>query len=434
MATKDTVPDSGQRELTRVWGTVTVLSVVGFLVAYQFVEPAPPDTLVLATGSEQGGYHAHGRRYAEELAAYGVTVHLRTTAGALENLELLASGEVDVAFVQGGTVRGGEARPLESIASVYYEPLWIAHRAGLEVDEVRDLAGLRLSLGAPGSGTRAVAEELLAANGITPEHTAGEGPLAQQLLEGTVDAVFLVMAPENAAVHELVARDGEGLVVLDMQRWLGTVRTLPYLAHVVLAEGVLDLERDVPTHDIDLLAPTAALLTTEDLHPALVPAFIQAAEAIHGGGDLLSAPDSFPSPHHLEAPLAPAADRYFEHGLSFFYRVLPFGLAAALDRLKILLLPLLTLLIPLMKVAPPIYRWGIRSKIYRWYVRVGAVEQRFLAAGEDADPAPHLSELDALQREIRETVKVPASYMEELHNLRMHLGRVREDMARGESA
>jgi hypothetical protein len=47
-------------------------------------------------------------------------------------------------------------------------------------------------------------------------------------------------------------------------------------------------------------------------------------------------------------------------------KYLPFWIASVVDRGKILLLPALTLLLPLFRVAPPLYRWRIRSRIYRW--------------------------------------------------------------------
>ena len=101
--------------------------------------------------------------------------------------------------------------------------------------------------------------------------------------------------------------------------------------------------------------------------------------------------------------------------------MLPFGLAATLDRLKIMLLPL-------MRVFPPLYQWGIRRKIFRWYAVLKQVEHRFDAGGADVERC--LAQLDAVERDVRETVNVPASYMEELHNLRMHLDRARERIAR----
>jgi len=153
-----------------------------------------------------------------------------------------------------------------------------------------------------------------------------------------------------------------------------------------------------------------------------VPVLVEAARAIHGPGDLFEEADEFPSPRGLDVPISTAADRYFRRGPSFLYRVLPFPLAAVVDRLKILLLPLVTLLLPLFKILPPVYRWRIRSKIFRWYRDVRRVE---LAAARDGADIPRLlADLDAVDREVG-GVDVPPSYMEELYNLSMHLDLVR---------
>ena len=79
--------------------------VAAFWAAYQFVQPAPPDSFVMATGREDGAYHAVGLRYKEILARHGITVKLRPTAGAVENISLLADdhSDVEVGMVQAGT-------------------------------------------------------------------------------------------------------------------------------------------------------------------------------------------------------------------------------------------------------------------------------------------------------------------------------------------
>jgi hypothetical protein len=226
-----------------------------------------------------------------------------------------------------------------------------------------------------------------------------------------------------------MAEEGRAIRLFDVTRSLAYERNVRFLSAVPFTEGMYDLAANVPDRDRRLLAPTASLYATPDLHPAIVPLLIEAAREIHGRGDLFEETDEFPSPRQMEAPLAVAADQYFRSGPSFLYRVLPFGLAAAVDRLKIMLLPLLTLLLPLLKVAPPLYRWRIRSKIYRWYRVLRDVEARLKASDEEADVSGLLEELAVVEHEI-DAVKVPPSYMEELYNLKMHLALIRQQAAR----
>lgn len=429
MTAKAAKSPSGGREGAKVSGALIVLIVVGFVVAYQYVGPPPPKRIVMATGVAGGAYHAFGLRCAEVLARSGIEVELRETAGAIENLEALRNGEADIALVQGGMAPDDVGDFAKGVASVFFEPLWIFHRADLVVTRLTDLRGLSVQVGNEGSGTRAVALDLLALNGIDASNTtlldAAAGEAADALLAGDADAMFLVNAPNSETIGRLAEEEGRALRLLDVDRWLAYTRRRPYLSRVILAEGVLDLERNQPARELDLVAPTAVLLAAEDLHSALVPLFIQASEETHGSGDLLSGPGSFPSPRNLEAPLAAAADHYFKHGSSFLYRVFPFDVAATLDRLKILLLPLLTLLLPVMRLAPPLIRWRTRRKVFRWYRHLERIERE-----PETDHASRLAQLDEIEREIVETVDVPASYMEELHQLRLHLERVRARLDR----
>jgi TRAP transporter TAXI family solute receptor len=428
---------SGIRDALKVWGGAGLLVIIGLAVAYQFVEPAPPDTLVLATGNEQGAYHRFGQRYREALSEYGIDVELLTTAGSVENLERLRAGTADIAFVQGGVI-GEESDGLAGIGSLYFEPLWLFHRIGVPdgtgVERLTDLVGKRIQVGAEGSGTRAVALPLLSANGVNESNSTLVGltdsEAAPQLRDGPLDAAFLVTAPSSTAIGTLMKAEGKTLQLFDATRALAYARTFPYLSHVVLPEGGLDFVANIPDRPINMIAPAATLISTDTLHPAIVPLFIIAAEQIHGEGDLLAAPGTFPSPRRLDVPPSTAATTYYKNGLSFLYRVLPFPIAASLDRLEIMLLPLITLLFPLFKVAGPIYTWSIRSKIYRWYGVLRTVESQFETGDKsDSDVAGHLDELARVEREIN-AVTVPASYMEELYNLRMHLALVQASVGR----
>ena len=157
-----------------IYGPAALVVIVAFVVAFQFIKPAPPDRVVMATGGVDGAYHAFAKRYAESLAREGITLELRPTAGSVENLELLRSGAVSLALVQGGVDDEVPAQ-LYSLGSVYYEPLWLFHRKEVPFRHLRDLAGRRLAVGPEGSGTRALAGRLLRENGIDDSTWVGAG-------------------------------------------------------------------------------------------------------------------------------------------------------------------------------------------------------------------------------------------------------------------
>ena len=166
----------------------------------------------------------------------------------------------------------------------------------------------------------------------------------------------------------------EQIRLLCFDRHAAYARRHPFLSDVMLRRGVMDMADDLPDRDIPLVAPAANLVAAPALHDALVPVLLKVATRVHEQGDILVRKGSFPSPEFIETPLNESAHIYFDHGPPFLQKFLPFWVASAIDRGKILLLPALTLLLPLFKIAPPMYRWRIRSRIYRWYELLRQIE------------------------------------------------------------
>jgi TRAP-type uncharacterized transport system substrate-binding protein len=117
------------------WHVVTIALTAGVVVcaAAFLLSTMPPRSIAMATGPEGGGYYEIGRQYQALLARAGVKLKLIETAGSLENLELLRDPKsgVDIALVQGGSV-GKAPGELESLGTLFYEPLWIFRRGALK--------------------------------------------------------------------------------------------------------------------------------------------------------------------------------------------------------------------------------------------------------------------------------------------------------------
>lgn len=424
-------------DFLKVYGPILALIAVGFVVAYQFVDPAPPRDLTLATGSPEGAYHAYGERYQEILARDGITVTLVNSAGTVENLARLDTpaddpDAVELAFVQSGIGDPASSPKLVALASLYYEPLWVFVRSGGPVARLTALAGRHIAVGAAGSGTRHVALELLAANGIaagdahgTALSDLGGGAAAEALAAGELDAAVFVTAKYSPLLSDLLARPG--IRLMSFERAAAYERRYRHLAGVTLPEGAMDLTANLPGEDHELLSPLATLVARDDIHPALIDLVLRAASEIHGGPGLFEEPGQFPSPRNVDFPLSEEAERYFQSGLPFLRRVLPFWAATLVERLWVLLLPALTLLIPLLRIAPPTYRWQVRRRIIRWYRDLRRLEAELQAAAEAGDQAGQGETLAALERLQMETghLAVPLAYADDLYNLRLHIEFVR---------
>jgi len=404
-----------------------LLALVGFVLAYQFVEPAPPDRLVLATGTPAGAYYRFGERYRDLLKDYGVEVDLVATAGTEENLQRLAAGEVDAAFGQSGLSGTQVFDELRSLGSLFYEPVWVFYRGPpLEDGIFAALAGESVAVGEPGSGARALALRLLRESGQADAVRTvdlGDDEAAQAMLDGRIRAAIFVASPTAPLLTRLV--DAQDLTLMNLSRAEAYSRRLGYLSSLILPRGALDLARDLPPKDIHLIAATANLVVRQDLHPALIELLMQASDRIHGGQSLLNAAGTFPASSELAFPLHPEARRHFEHGAPLLQRYLPFWAAIFVDRMKVMLLPLLALMLPLVKIMPPLYRWRMHARIYRWYREIGVVERRCRETGGEGSIAACIRELDRLESEVVK-LNVPLSFADAVYEMRIHIGLVRD--------
>ena len=163
----------------------------------------------MATGSEGGTYYEVGKRCRAALAPENVEVQLLPTAGSVENLSLLRDPRsgVSVALIQSGTVTPENASDLESLGTVFDEPLWWFCRHELEDTGLETLRARKVTIGPEGSGTRAVALELLKRTGMLDE--IGEllaldfRVAAEKLLAGEIDIAFIMASSESPVVQPL---------------------------------------------------------------------------------------------------------------------------------------------------------------------------------------------------------------------------------------
>ena len=406
------------------------LALIAALVwgVYEFVVTTVPRHIVLASGPEGGVYHRYARRYKELLARHGVTVDERITAGADENLKLLLDPKsgVDVAFMQGGVAPNAEDSDLVMLASLYYEPLWIFYTGTETIATIPQLRGRRIAIGAPGSGTRKFAESVLSMSGIAPDNTTlrslGGKDAQRALANGDVDAVVFVGGPESAVIHD--ALWDADLKLMSFARADAYVRRVPYIAKLTLPEGTIDLGANIPPQEVILIGTTAMLVARDAFPAALVNLLMDTARDVHSGKGYFEAAGEFPGITPVDFPVSEAAERHKRFGPSFLHRYLPFWVATFLERLIIVVLPLLVILIPLINLLPQMLRWRVRSRIFRLYGELKLLE-RDVAARTGVPPIERWhADLDRIEREA-EQLKTPASYASEAYTLREHIGLVR---------
>ncbi|MBF5042370.1 C4-dicarboxylate ABC transporter substrate-binding protein [Aggregicoccus sp. 17bor-14] len=436
--------DSLRRQLSRarrrdLWLTLTptlLLIALAFSATLYFVKPAPPKHLVLALAPDEGGARYYARRYQELLKKDGITVELRNTEGSAHSVALLTdpAQHVDVAFVQSGLRDADKVKHVVSLGSLSYVPLWVFYR-GAPVEDLRGLAGKRIAVGPEDSSTRALALTLLEANGIASgtegaptQLVPAERDAAMEALKaGTVDAAFVLAPAESPAVKKLAAVPG--IQLLSFARADAYVRRYPYLSKLVLPRGVFDLAKDVPAHDVVLLSPTANLVARDSLHPALAYLLMRAGSEIHGGAGLLDRAGEFPAPLEAGFPLSSEARRYYQAGVPLLQRYLPFWAANLVDRLWVMLVPIIAVVVPLGRAVPALYRWRVRSRVFRWYARLKEIEIQL----EENPGRPMLEDmlkrLEETERSVNQ-IPTPLAYAENLYFFREHVDVVRRRLVR----
>ena len=431
-------PRISWHDLAYTLGPYVLLVIVAFWIASKYVRPAPPDTIVISAGREHSIFKVTAERYRKILEREGVKLRILESEGSLENLKRVADpkSEVEVGFVQGGLASLVDPEQVMSLGSVMYVPVLVFYRAPRPAERLSDLRGKRMAIGREGSGTRAMAETLLRANGIDGKPPTTWLPLEgadakAAIIRGDVDVAFL--SGDSAGAAEIVELiHTRGVRMFDFVQGDAYVARFRYLTKLELPPGALDLGKNLPEKPLTMIAPTVELLAKPGLHPALSDVLIEAARQVHGRANVLQKAGEFPAPLEHEYPLSDDALRYYKSGKSFAYRHLPFWLANLVDRTVILLVPLLVVLVPGLKVVPWLYRWRVTSRLYARYGELIALEREAfeeMTPERRAQMAKRLDEIE--ERVIRQ--KLPSWLAGDLYVLRQHIDFVRNRLTSSSS-
>jgi TRAP transporter TAXI family solute receptor len=430
------VSDPLNKLMTVSWRDMMVFLIPGLLLtigigwlAFTMIRPAPPDTLVIAGGQEGSSFENNAKKYAELIAKHGIKVKVLTTDGSEENLDLLQkeNGTVDVGFVQAGLVDEDETHGIMSLGTMYVQPFMVFYRGRGDIDHLAELKGKKIAIGPEGSGTNTLSLKLLKENSMTATDVTlleidGDDAI-DAFRKKKVDAIFTTSElTRTQTMRELMRLPDAHL--MNFLQADGYLRHLPYLSRLTAPKGSFDLGMDIPKQDIQLIGTPVELIARSNLHPAISDLLLEAAHKVHGKPGMFRKPKEFSDAVEHIIPLSEEASRYYTSGSPLEYRRLPFWLASLVDRILIVLVPSLIVLIPLSRAIPPLYRWRIRSRIYRWYGILIRIERQM-----QLNQTPEqLEELHHRLVEVENSVDnlhLPIAFADQLYVLREHINMVR---------
>ncbi len=393
----------------------------------------PPQRRIrLAAGPAESAEFRFAQRYSDILRREGVRLELVATTGVLQNLALLQDPKsgVDAALVEGGSTTADQSPNLVSLGTLYYRPVWVFYRGRMPLPGEPWPSTLRVALGPEGGNPASLSRRLLLETGAQLDggnlRLLGREAAADSLLAGTVDLTAIVAPWESPTVQKLLRADSIHLSTF--QRVEARVALHPELTPLLLPEGIVDLARDIPLHDVQLVASRMSMAARRTLHPALQYLLLEALTEVHGGPGVFERAGQFPAAEAGDLPLSKATVTYHKSGPPFLQRHLPFWVAAILTQLAILLIPILGIAYPLLQGAPAIYAALMQHRVSRVYGHLRLLEME-MAEGKAVDTAAMLKEIDALDARARR-LQTGTTYMSMVYTLRAHIQLIRDRLVR----
>jgi len=325
---------------------------------------------------------------------------------------------------------GGVAYPrLESLASLFNEPLWIAYNPaafshlGRAPQSIADLKNKKISVGRPGSGSFQLNEAILQLNEI---------PLSSQnliqlnndeafaaLKLGEIDALMIVLGPEAELSQKII--NDPSIALMSIEQAYGYPGRLSYVKPLVIMPGVLSIAKGLPSSPKLTIAPVAELVAKKDLNPATTYLLMKISKKYFSKPGMLKAENEFPANAGLSFSLNEDAENYLKSGPSFLFQYLPFWVAVWVERMLKLSVPLLAILIPFFNFIPSISEYRKKLRFANIYRDLKMIEQGMSDHQDQLKLSNQLIDIDQRAKEL----KVSDFHTKDIYDLRMHIEAVR---------
>jgi TRAP transporter TAXI family solute receptor len=256
---------------------IGLMVLMGFGLAVQAQEVK----LILATGGTAGTYYPFGGAMAKiwNSKIPGMNVTAQSTGASAENVRLINKKEVELALVQSDTIdfayNAKEAfkeklTKMAAIAVLYPEIIQIVIRGDSKATSFANLKGLKIGVGAPGSGTEANFRQLLDVYGMKKEDVKAQylsfAESAEQFKDKHIDAFFVTAGIPNAAITDVAVMHSIRILSIPSDKVSQLTKKYPFLSPAVIPANTYKNQ----SADVKTVAVAAVLIASTDLKEDVV--------------------------------------------------------------------------------------------------------------------------------------------------------------------
>ena len=374
----------------------------------------------IAIGSKVDAYNAYAKEYAKEFKKEGVTLNLVETKGSVEAQEKLLNGEVDFAFVQGGT----EEKGILALANIMLEPIWIFYK-GRKISNLKSLKGKRIAICEKGSGIYPVTRELLALVGITGFNSKFEhlpsSEAYEALKNNEIDAMFYIASADAPFLKRLMTMPNVRLMHFSASESYKQffVKKNKHFEIVTLHENAFDMKRHIPSKRYRLLAKNT-LLATHSASDEMVRLMLKIANRVHKKVGVFHKENQFPNTLSFKMKQHKASKQYFRETMHYYESNFSFWMAQSLNKLHDYTLryifPLVALFAFFIEVMIPAMNLYGQRKINAWYDEVNRIDNK-IATVDLQHAKDRREKLKKILAEIRGTDDISANHMADFYTL-----------------
>ena len=421
--------------LLRFMWPLVLLFFVGLAVLLYVERPLPPSHLRIATGQPNSSLEALGKQYADYFQKNNIALELVSSAGALENMELLKQGKVDAAFTLGGMTAGIDFPNLRTLGSVEYQPFWLFYRGELNRDPnpTEFFKSHTFSINITGSGTRYMAEKILGLHGIDVNKNAklismSSPDSVEALLSGKIDGVFLTAGVESKTIQNILSNPN--INIFDFPVADAYTKRLKFLDVINLPHGAFDLIKVIPPTDIKMVANTTNILVNKNLHPSIQYLFLKTTHKLdHASKTFFNRPGGFPANTISDVPLSDIADRFYTKGMPALHGYVPFWVSSFFDQIWLLLFAAFAIGYPLMKLVPNQRKLYASLCITDCYEALTEIDHRLMNLVNAEDLKKIKEDFLALEHEVNH-LWIPSNFHSDFYTLKNSIEIVRSRLMR----